>query len=343
MSSKDELFQSIWLELDSTKKGFIYGKDLPDLVTKTLDASNGSIETIEKDKRLLLEKFAKEQSYTKLYKVIVDDTLKKLIGMTCSDLVSDRSINIVKPSIPIRKVGTGEENKDKNELYALKQQLREKEVIIKSKDEKLDALQENVELYKKKYDHLVDEFKYYKKTIGKQRRLSEEMNVNSENSISSEENVENKNFDLRNEFFIEEFRRQINEQSKVINKLKDQIQTNPAISGYDGTKTKQNNSFYWNNIPVFISRQFTTFLVIISVLGFVSSLYFRFITTDDSLLIGLDNVDGGESWFRRNPLISSIDWLVGEKISEDNDNGGASYREMTKEDIEAYNKIFSRS
>ncbi|SMN19004.1 similar to Saccharomyces cerevisiae YGL075C (ohnolog of YPL200W CSM4) MPS2 Essential membrane protein localized at the nuclear envelope and spindle pole body (SPB) [Maudiozyma saulgeensis] len=339
MSTKDELFKNIWLELDGAKRGFIYGKDLPNLVTKILNASNDSIESIDKDKRELLETFAKEQPFTKIYKVVVDDTLKKLIGVTYADLVSNNDNNIDKSSIPKRKISIDKDN----ELEILKQQLREKDILIKSKDDKLDALQENVELFKKKYDHLVDEFKYYKKTIGKQKQLSQEMNTNSEDSISNEENVENRNFDVRNEFFIEEFRRQINEQSRVINKLKDQIQNNPAISGYNSSKDKQKKTFLWNNIPVFISKQFTSFLMIISILGFISSLYFRFTASDDSLLLGINSNNSEESWFSNNPLISSIDWLVGEKASENRDTELGSYREMTEQDIEAYNKIFSRS
>ena len=183
---------------------------------------------------------------------------------------------------------------------------------------------------------MVDEFEYFKKTIN--------ANKNSSNdSIKNDDN--DRNFDVRNQFFIEEFRRQINEQSKIINKLKEQIQSNPEIINHEKKMQNDRGSILGGKIPIFISKKFTWFLFIISIFGLISSIYLKFIIKNDLVISNIDSsTDISSSWFYSNPITNGIHWLVQEDGYNTNDfNKLDSTEETDNQDIDAYNKFFARS
>ena len=334
MTARDQLFQEIWLEIDTTKRGFIYGKDLPLLVKKLV--TNSKI-VVDEDNLKLLDAFANEQAFTKIYKVVIDDTLKKLIGLTSVDLIGKENksyTNVIKNNKSWTKIP-----QDKDEISILRQEIKEKDQIIINKDNELVSLQENITLYKEKYDHLVDEFEYFKKTINSNTKIiNEPMNNDCNNN-------NDKSFDVRNQFFIEEFRRQINEQSKIINKLKEQIQTNPEIINHEKNKQSDRNTILGGKIPIFISKKFTWYLLIVSIFGLISSIYLKFIISDEPVITNIDNsIDVSSSWFHNNPMMIGIQWLV--QSNEDNPNDSNeldSTEELDNQDMDAYNRIFAKS
>lgn len=337
MTPGDQLFQEIWLELDTTKRGFIYGKDLPLLVKKLIVDSKI---IIDEDNLKLLDTFANEQAFTKIYKVVIDDTLKKLIGLTSLDLIGASKVKENKPPTKANEDNKSWTKKPQNddEISTLRRKLKEKDQIIINKDNELINLQEDITLYKEKYDHLVNEFAYFKKTMNSSKSNSNEI-------INDNDNDNNKNFDVRNQFFIEEFRRQINEQSKIINKLKEQIQTNPEIINHGKRSHYDRDTILGGKIPIFISKKFTWYLLIISIFGLISSIYLKFIMRDEPAIANIDsNTDESSSWFHNNPMVNSIHWLVQEnEYNTDNSNELDTVEVMHNQDIDAYNRIFATS
>ncbi|KAG0670456.1 monopolar spindle [Maudiozyma exigua] len=332
MTTKDQLFQGIWLEIDTTRRGFIYGKDLPLLVKKL--TTNGKV-VIDGDNLKLLDTFANEQAFTKIYKVVIDDTLKKLIGLNSLDLIGDMNLkdkNKTKSNVLLETESKGNTRGNDDEISILKQEIEQKNQIISNKDNELISLHENVNFYKEKYENLVDEFEYFKKIISANKNSSNDPIKNDDND---------RKFDVRNQFFIEEFRRQINEQSKIINKLKEQIQSNPEIIIHEKKMQHDRDSILGGKVPIFISKKFTWFLFIISIFGLISSMYLKFIIKNELVMSNIEsNTDRSSSWFYNNPIANGIYWLVQEdEYNTNNFNKLDSTEEMDNRDIDAYNKF----
>lgn len=336
MSGKTELLDALWSEFDHAKHGYIYGKDLPHLMEKTLAAIDNK-DRIDQDKMSLLQKFAKDQGYVKIYKVVLDDTLQRLLGQRYDDIVGNaRIINIPINYKPDDLPKLPSQNTDHEEVEQLRKEIMEKENIIKNKEQKMTQLQESVSHYKEKYLGLVEEFKFYKQTIEKKEKVARNVSTveqSNEAPLSSK-----RNFDLRNEFFIEEFKRQIDEQTKIINKLKTQIKNNPSLGAKHWKQTPQYSTNMWQNIPIFISRQYTWFLIIVTLLGLISSVYFK-VKFDDDQIVHIP--DSQTSWLHSNPLTNTIRWLVSVQPADEKESGNA-YKPMSDQDIDAYNQIFAR-
>lgn len=336
MNQINDLLNVLWSQLDSANHGFIYGKDLPILIEKTLLAIDDK-DKIDPDKISLLKKFAKDQAYVKIVKVALDDTLLKLVGKRYDGIVGNSKIVHMPASITKNSTSIPLSQKtDPDEIKQLKKEIIEKENIIKSKEKEMTKLQESISHYKKKYNGLVEEFKYYKQTIEKKEVTGQQQ---PKNALKNEDQSSSKrNFDLRNEFFIEEFKRQIDEQTKIINKLKTQIESSPSLRTQRWNKKPQYTSSLRQNIPIFISRQYIWFLIIISLLGLVSSIYFKFKSNYNQIN---DVVDGESSWIHTNPLTNSIRWLVSVQNTNTNEDD-SDYISMSEQDIDAYNQIFAR-
>ena len=132
MTTRDQLFQDIWLEIDTTRRGFIYGKDLPLLVKKL--TTNSKV-VIDDDNLKLLDTFANEQAFTKIYKVVIDDTLKKLIGLNSLDLIGDMTLkdkNKTKSNVPLGTKSKGTTLGNNDEISILKQEIKQKKIWLMS-------------------------------------------------------------------------------------------------------------------------------------------------------------------------------------------------------------------
>lgn len=340
MNEKEQLLQDIWSELDSTKKGFIYGRDLSKFIDKILNAIDNK-EKIDKDKLNIINSFAKEQAFTKIYKVVLDDILMKLIGLTYDDIIGKSKILIDLPSHT--KESSVLENSnipnttDNHEVELLKKELSHKNQIIESKELELVELQKNVSIYKEKFNHLVKEFNFYKQTI-ERKDIPRERKINLLDN--SNNNQDQRKFDLRNEFFIDEFKRQISEQSKIINKLKDQIQNNPNLLSINSNSNK--NQDYdklntWQRVPVFISKQFTSFLILITILGFFCSVYFHFTLINEAP----GTTNDSSNWLDDNSLMNKVNWVVNQHDHTNHDD--TIGRTLGDQDPEVYNVIFRTS
>lgn len=312
MSNIDSLkyqlqLNKVWNKLDVDKRGFIYGEDLPKFINEMCQLTQAGTSRLDSSKWDTINAFANEKKYVKVYKIVIDEFLNNLIGISFNKFLNDgvlRKENEKQDSI--QKPITNPAEIDKDE-------------IIKAKELELSRLTKEATLYREKYELLQREFKFYKKHYENSKMKMTDSN--------EPEIIEPANKSINHDFIIKEFKRQILEQSQIINKLRDQIRYHDgSINNYntsDSTTIKTRKKFL-NQDKLFFN------LVIISLL---TILLFTIVRKTLFYTIAEETTDLYDQ--SSSSIISQL--LTHFFATNNNDK---NYHEMTDEDVDAYNKIF---
>ncbi|QLL33615.1 hypothetical protein HG536_0E05260 [Torulaspora globosa] len=242
-SSSSIILDVAWGNTDKKNQGFIYAKNLPELIREIELVLNRGEPT--KGSRLLsntgqnvIDTFAREKEFFKIYKDEFKEIFQGLVGKTFKDAVEGTfPSGKIPPSILQEELGPSDNSKTprrkefrlkslENRLAALSEELQFKDDIIAEKDRELIKLTRNLSEYKDKYDFLQRQFSFYKDRGERPGHL----NVHDDDSKTDQMTS------TRHEFIISEMKRKLEEQLLTINTLREQMQ-------------QSRGGYTWYNVP----------------------------------------------------------------------------------------------
>ncbi|CCF57217.1 hypothetical protein KAFR_0C02240 [Kazachstania africana CBS 2517] len=130
-----------WDQIDVKSRDHIYGNELP----KLINSVKGKDILLNDTKLNVIKQFANDKPFHKIYKLVLDQFLDDLIGVTFTQLVAT----------------------DKND-------------DMKEKEQEILRLNEKINYYKEKFEIIEKEFKFYKETVEKRSRDGSSSDVDNE-------------------------------------------------------------------------------------------------------------------------------------------------------------------
>lgn len=187
LSSVDEIVNDAWSVVDDKQRGFIYSKEMPELVRHLNTIVNHNLTTRSNDEAIA--NFAKENEFYKLDKNQFKEKFQAMVGTSLCNAIEMATINDTKPRLfgSIRRLNNSSEGHSREELQ--------------KKDEELARLKQEIGDWKGKYEFLEREFMFYR--------------TRHESVLDS----------TQHEFIISEMKRTMNEQKKMIGQLKQQMKS----------------------------------------------------------------------------------------------------------------------
>lgn len=319
-SSSSIVLDVAWGNVDKRNQGFIYAKNFPQLIQAIEQVLNrggsGQLRLLSNTGKNVIDTFAKEKEFFKIYKDEFKEIFQGLVGKTFKDAVEGTFPAGKIPNTLLQKP-PGEENtmestlespqkKDlklrnlQNRIAALTEELQFKEDIIAEKDRELINLTRGLSEYKDKYEFLQRQFSFYK---------------DHAESPTHEAPVEDEPVSTRHEFIISEMKRKLQEQLLTINALREQMQHSQGTYQWYTKPSKSNNDIVPFTIIMLLS------ITLFSLLFYIAK---RF-GTDDQADLYYET-----PWWERIGFLSRLGWRW------------QDWKETTVEspDGQAYDKIF---
>lgn len=249
-----KIFDKLWNNLRYNGKEYIYGKDLIILINNILDLAQIDVLQFKLPKFIkieqieLINKFSNENDMIEIYKFTLNDILKNLINLTILEFINKCNVpelNALKflNSSDNNMVNNQNSDQEKSNNKTKKRLQQIPDIIINSDDRKIDietnAVNKNNkkrdENYKEKYKMLKSEYEYYRKNQEKIKSLKEIENNDQNNDMNNL---------INSKFLMDQFDKQLNEQTELINNLKLQIELRNELLKID---KKSGNNISDNN------------------------------------------------------------------------------------------------
>ncbi|CCD26681.1 Mps2p NDAI_0I01120 [Naumovozyma dairenensis CBS 421] len=359
-SKQEQMFNEIWNSCDIKNQGFIFADELTNLFEFNKDKFIRPLSTHESN---LIQQFSSQDPTYKITKNDVNNVLKKLVNFTIFQMLKpttsvgppiengkepigkndantkDKQNIIVSPS---NTSNNNSPKKKKNpnliaEINNLTRQLGIKDNIISEKQLLIDDLKENVETYKRKFQFLQKEFLFYKENVGKKYSSNY-----SQYSLSEHDGIK----DPKQDFLLSEFKRQIQEQKSIIQRLQERIELKKPFN----IPTNIDNSIISNNerkkhSGIISSLSNFLFPYLLPILTFSLSVIFLVIFY---LFNSKDNasIEWELSWWERSNWLSSLGWSLKDMLSIFTftpDNASNNNIMNDKEAFDAYMRALNNS
>ncbi|CCK70870.1 Mps2p KNAG_0F02030 [Huiozyma naganishii CBS 8797] len=307
----NDVLNYLWGEVDPLNKGFIYGRDFPEFIRELHRLLPPQHLSTTYD-TALIGNFGKEHNTEKIYKVILDDYLEGLIGTSFSEFVKKNQI-----SLPNRKENLPENGSNIPEGAELKPPLLVPEHLGHQKEPEKNSIPQT-ELYKLKYEQLKSEYEFYKKR-------------------TAEDTWKRQGASLNDEYILHEFRKQVNEQSDIILKLKSQLDRREPVKLQDPQESDNRNEPSGERYQRGVQKLRTYIKYIALPLLLWAIIHFAILPSDQ------DDIDMApyqlENWWEKIPLLNGLVSYFSD-ILNDYAEPSVSPSHMSAENIEAYNEIF---
>ncbi|AAS53288.2 AFL084Wp [Eremothecium gossypii ATCC 10895] len=207
MTEAEGILNNVWDAVDSKQQGFIYAKDMPDLVGRFGQFLAQSLTSRANDEAIAA--FASEKPFYKLDKEQFKSTFQTLVGTSLQTAVELAGHGEPRPRLfgAIRRASaTGDE------------QAREE---LERKSAELSRVRDELDEWKSKYQFLEREFLFYQ--------------THHENSVDS----------TQHEFIISEMKRTIEEQTRMIGQLRRQVQGGTQVLARAGKRASPVDVFMY--------------------------------------------------------------------------------------------------
>ncbi|AET37958.1 Mps2p Ecym_2209 [Eremothecium cymbalariae DBVPG len=212
----ESILNAAWDIIDSKHQGFIYAKDIPELIRRLNTFVTHNLTTKANDE--VISSFAKEQPFLKLSKDEFKAKFQSLVGTGIQTAVEMANMSDTKP----RLFGSIRRSSIKGEETSKEEHMR--------KNLELEKLRGEIEDWKSKYQFLEREFLFYQ--------------THHENLVDS----------TQHEFIISEMKRTIEEQTRVIDTLKCQMQGKDIVMVSKGNH-RYREAFILHQTDLDISNQ----------------------------------------------------------------------------------------
>lgn len=329
------LFEKVWRDLDPVGGGFIYAKDMALFVMKCEDTIRDLAQDPEFKKLLkfpmlgtvymgVLDTFAKESPYYKVYKSGFMDMFSKLVGARFDDTVkrvfedtqgvpkefvdklgnkentsleSPARVHLFQNAVKPPEVLETPRRLNKKykslelQLQSMKQEIEDKDKVIQDRERAVAQLNTSLQLYKEKYESLSRE---YELSLQKKNHRAPQIHV-------------------KHDTFIQELKTKLQEQNKMIRELRERIHMAPPTTIVKQRKTS--NPF----------KKIVVAVVLIWILWFFTTIPSS--TSQDVDMEGLAPLP----WWERNNMISKLVWSFRDMLTADQPQSVQS---------DAYNKVF---
>lgn len=300
-SSSSIILDVAWGNADRKNQGFIYAKNLPQLIRAIeLVLNRGEhakeLRLLSNTGQSVVDTFAREKEFFKIYKDEFKEIFQGLVGKTFKDAVEGTfpsgkiPSNILQEDLKASETPESPRRKDlrlkslENRLAAMTEELQFKDDIIAEKDRELINLTRSLSEYKDKYDFLQRQFSFYKdrgETPGD--RDAQEGDLRTNQTVST-----------RHEFIISEMKRKLQEQLLTINTLREQMQ-------------QSRGTYTWYNTPKRIRKH--DFLPLSLVLALTVVLLSLVCYLIAALKAGDENGQYTDSfWWENSGLLSKFGW-----------------------------------
>ncbi|CCC69958.1 hypothetical protein NCAS_0D03770 [Naumovozyma castellii] len=340
-----EKWDHAWYQIDKERTNFIFAEDLPRLMKDPI------WNPLTAEQWANLEGFATDSPAFKIEKEKLNPIMLTAIGKSLDELLSvsheendDHATSKVEME-PRTKTQSENDNNNNDKkirtkdarpnliskLSELNKELHRKDEIIMQKQNVINGLIDNVNLYKEKFEFLQREFTFYKQHDTQKRKpqTNENVGVNEKGD---------RNVNLKHEFILSEFRRQVREQNQLIAKLKERINSNPDDANAYLSSPTPNTV---NEIkPAYISMWPPIIAVLLLLLFIIYSLISYTNVSIPSLLSSQeDDSDFARnqlSWWERISWLSRMIWSMKDYLESSSSSGNFP---IDRED-DAYNRVF---
>ncbi|QLQ81176.1 hypothetical protein HG537_0E05310 [Torulaspora globosa] len=300
-SSSSIILDVAWGNIDKKTQGFIYAKNLPELIREIElvlnrgEAAKG-LRLLSNTGQNVIDTFAREKEFFKIYKDEFKEIFQGLVGKTFKDAVEGTFPSGKIPATILQEdLGPSDDGKTprrnefrlkslENRLAALSEELQFKDDIIAEKDRELIKLTRNLSEYKDKYEFLQRQFSFYKDRGERPGHLSVQDDDCKGDQMTS----------TRHEFIISEMRRKLEEQLLTINALREQMQ-------------QSRGGYTWYSVPSRSGKHdYLPFSLLAAIAVILLSLICYLI---NSYRVADQNSDYTESfWWENSGLLSRFGW-----------------------------------
>ncbi|AMD21358.1 HER079Cp [Eremothecium sinecaudum] len=271
----ESIFNIAWNAVDEKQHGFIYAKDMPELIQRLNTIANTSLTTKSNDEAIL--SYANQNPFYKLDKDEFNVKFQSLVGTSLNTAMEMANFSDTKPRLfgSIRRQSIAGDDQIKDELL--------------KKSMEIEKLQSEINDWKGKYQFLEREFMFYQ---------------THHKSISDS---------TQHEFIISEMKRTIEDQTKMISKLKLEIQGTPIKKPSISTTKSDVLRHLSKRGLVFLLRS-PRIALAIAVLTYM--LWYMIVSMSagaNSSQVGVYHPPS-QSWWERSNVISAFYWYLTDKF-----------------------------